>query len=198
MIREILQNDDMDLSNLYLGLLHYPVYDRGGRVVCTAVTNLDIHDTARCAHTFGVRITYVINPLDSQRELVGRILRHWIEGPGAHYNPLRKRALEQIRVRATLGEVVREISEAHQMPVLTVATDASWQDNAIPYGKMRELLLDPPQPYLLVFGTGWGLTREVLEASDYVLAPIEGISDYNHLSLRAATAIILDRLMGDR
>ena len=84
------------------------------------------------------------------------------------------------------------------MPVLTVATDASWQDNAIPYRKMRELLLDPPQPYLLVFGTGWGLTREVLETSDYVLAPIEGISDYNHLSLRAATAIILDRLMGDR
>jgi hypothetical protein len=37
-----------------------------------------------------------------------------------------------------------------------------------------------------------------LESSDHVLAPIEGVRDYNHLSVRSAAAIILDRLMGNR
>ena len=34
------------------------------------------------------------------------------------------------------------------------------------------------------------------DSSDYVLAPIEG-KGYNHLSVRSAVAIILDRLLGD-
>jgi len=41
------------------------------------------------------------------------------------------------------------------------------------------------------------LTKEVKDDSDYVLAPIEG-KGYNHLSVRSAVAIILDRLLGDR
>jgi hypothetical protein len=49
--------------------------------------------------------------------------------------------------------------------------------------------------YLILLGTGWGLTREVTEEADYVLEPIEG-KGYNHLSVRTAAAIILDRLLG--
>jgi len=52
------------------------------------------------------------------------------------------------------------------------------------------------QPFLIVFGTGWGLTESILAQSDYVLEPIEGGTDYNHLSVRAAAAIIMDRLLG--
>ena len=179
-------------------MVHYPVYNKRGRVICTAVTNFDIHDIARCASTFGVRITYIINPLDSQRELVNRIIRHWEKGAGARYNPVRKRAFDRVRVRATLEEVIQEISEAHRLPVKTVATDATWQERSVSYGEMRRLLQDPPQPYLLVFGTGWGLARQVLEESDYILAPIEGVLNYNHLSVRSAAAITLDRLIGNR
>jgi len=31
---------------------------------------------------------------------------------------------------------------------------------------------------------------------DHRLAPIQGVSNYNHLSVRSAAAIILDRLLG--
>lgn len=193
-----MQRNRIDSINLYVGLLHYPVYNKRGRIICTAVTNLDIHDLARCASTFGVRTAYFINPLDSQRELIDRIMRHWTSGIGARYNPVRRRAFDRIRVRTTLGEVTQEISERHRRQVRTVATGANRQNRAISFREMRELLNDGPQPYLLVFGTGWGLAQEVLEESDYVLAPIEGVLDYNHLSVRSAAAIILDRLLGNR
>jgi hypothetical protein len=48
---------------------------------------------------------------------------------------------------------------------------------------------------LLLFGTGWGLADEVLEAADALLPPLAGPSGYNHLSVRAAAAIVLDRLL---
>ena len=53
-------------------------------------------------------------------------------------------------------------------------------------------------PYLLMFGTGWGMSEELLERSDYFLEPVSGPTDYNHLSVRSACAVILDRLLGER
>jgi hypothetical protein len=196
--REALREGNTVSANLHIGLIHYPVYDRRGRVICTAVTNLDIHDMARCTETFGLQMAYIVNPLDSQRELVNRIAYHWTEGTGARHNPTRSRAFNRIRVRTTIEEVVQEISEAHRVPAKTIATDAKPQDRTISHGLMRTLLNVSPQPYLLLLGTGWGLTQQVLEKSDYVLEPIEGVFDYNHLSVRSAMAITLDRLMGNR
>ena len=40
------------------------------------------------------------------------------------------------------------------------------------------------------------LKTAVINQADYVLAPISGRSSYNHLSVRAAAAITLDRLVG--
>ena len=194
--RSVLQPDGIENSRVYVGLLHYPVYDKSGRLVCTAVTNLDIHDLARCAMTFGVEMAYIINPLESQRELVKRIMQHWTHGAGARYNPIRGKALRRIQVERTLEEVIQEISEANHQAVRTIATDAAWHEKAISYNHMRHLLHGRSDPYLVVFGTGWGMAREILEGSDYVLPPIEGRCGYNHLSVRSAIAIILDRLMG--
>jgi hypothetical protein len=193
-----LQRDGIDFSNLYVGLVHYPVCDPEERVISSAVTNLDIHDTARCASTFGIPVAYIINPLDSQRELVHRIIDHWTKGAGANRNPCRKEALERVRVKAKLLDVTREISDCHGLPVMTVATDARWQDGMISYAMMREFLCNHQQPFLLLFGTAWGLAQEVFDQSDHVLAPIEGVIEYNHLSVRAAMAIVLDRLTRNR
>lgn len=193
-----MQTDRIDRADLYVGLVHYPVYDRRGRIICTAVTNLDVHDFARCARTFGIRSAYIVNPLGSQRDLVKRIIHHWTEGAGAQHNPTRKDALARLRVRATLEEVTREISQDHRQRVRTIATAASRRTGTLSYREMHRLLYTLHGPYLLLFGTGWGLAREVVEESDYVLAPIEGVVDYNHLSVRSAAAIILDRLMGNR
>jgi hypothetical protein len=64
----------------------------------------------------------------------------------------------------------------------------------------REALAAPGKPVLLVFGTGWGLDASVTDAADAVLSPIHAAAakGYNHLSVRAACAIALDRLLGER
>ncbi|HLO26270.1 MAG TPA: RNA methyltransferase, partial [Geobacteraceae bacterium] len=64
--------------------------------------------------------------------------------------------------------------------------------------ELAGLVRDVSQPYLLLLGTGWGLADEIFSRADFVLAPIKGQGDYNHLSVRSAAAILLDRLLGDR
>ncbi len=183
--------------NLYIGLVHHPIYDKRREVVATAITNFDIHDIARCAKTFGIGGFYVITPLESQVQLVERIVHHWVEGVGSIYNPTRKESLSLVRVSRTIDEADQEISHLWQKEVKRVATGASPHPRSIGFGFLKKLLGDRNHPFFLLFGTGWGLTQEVKDRSDYVLAPIEG-QGYNHLSVRSAVAIILDRLLGDR
>jgi hypothetical protein len=182
-------------SNLYLGLVHHPVYDKRRDVVATAVTNFDIHDIARCARTFGIDGFFVITPLESQVQLVERILRHWTEGTGSVYNPTRKESLSLVRISRTIDEADREISELWQRKVRRIATGASYHPRNVGFNVLRRELEDRGTPFLMLFGTGWGLTEEVKDSADYVLSPIEG-RGYNHLSVRSAVAIILDRLLG--
>jgi hypothetical protein len=184
-------------SNLYLGLVHHPIYDKKREIVATAVTNFDIHDIARCAKTFGLGGFFVITPLESQIQLVERILHHWVEGAGSVYNPTRKDSLSLVRVSRTIDEAGREISDLWGKKAKRVATGASVYPHSIQFGFLKKLLKEQNTPFFILFGTGWGLTQEVKDSSDYVLAPIEG-KGYNHLSVRSAVAIILDRLLGDR
>jgi hypothetical protein len=184
-------------GNLYIGLVHYPIYDKRRDVVATAVTNFDIHDIARSAKTFGVEAFYVITPLESQVQLVQRIIRHWVEGAGAAYNPTRKESLSVVRIARSIEEADDEISSSWGRKAIRIATGASSHPGSIEYGVLRRMVEDKGVPHFILFGTGWGLTREVKEASDYVLAPIEG-KGYNHLSVRSAISIILDRLVGQR
>jgi len=184
-------------SNLYVGLVHHPIYDKRKEVVATAITNFDIHDIARCARTFGIGGFFIITPLESQVQLTERIIRHWVEGTGSVYNPTRKESLSLVRVSRTIDEADRAISDLWQKKVKRVATGASLYSKSISFGFLRKLLEDETTPFFILFGTGWGLTQEVKDDSDFVLAPIEG-KGYNHLSVRSAVAIILDRLLGDK
>ncbi len=184
-------------SNLYIGLVHHPIYDKRREVVATALTNFDIHDIARCAKTFGVGGFFVITPLESQIQLAERIIRHWVVGAGSVYNPTRKDSLSLVRVSRTIDEADQTISDLWKKEVKRVATGASAHPKSIDFGLLKKLLNDETTPYFILFGTGWGLTQEVKDDSDYVLAPIKG-KGYNHLSVRSAVAIILDRLLGDR
>ena len=59
--------------------------------------------------------------------------------------------------------------------------------------KLGQQLADG-MPQVILFGTAWGLAPELLDSADQVLKPIEGTGRYNHLSVRSAVAIILDRL----
>lgn len=186
------------MADLYLALLHHPVYDKNGAVVTTAVTNLDVHDIGRLARTFEVRAFYVATPVPTLRRLVERVMRHWSTGPGATYNETRKDALARVRLADDLDAAIADVErEAGHLPRV-VATTAREGEGRLSYADLRERLAAPGPAVLLIFGTGWGLTAEVLARADDVLEPIRGRRDYNHLSVRSAAAIILDRVLGDR
>jgi hypothetical protein len=181
---------------LYMGLIHYPVYNKNHDTIASAITTFDLHDLSRVARTYGMKGFYVVTPLEDQRQLAERILEHWIVGYGARYNPTRKEALEGVSVAATLEGAVREVTEKEGERPLLIATDArTSRERCLSYPEARALLM-ASRPVLLLFGTAWGLEREVLEEANYILEPVEGGTDYNHLSVRAAAAIIVDRLAG--
>ena len=52
------------------------------------------------------------------------------------------------------------------------------------------------RPVLLLLGTGHGMAPQLLEKCDYFLQPLQGFSDFNHLSVRSAAAIIFDKWLG--
>ncbi len=182
------------MADLYVALLHHPVLDKQGDVVTTAVTNMDVHDIARLSRTFGVRAFYVCTPVATLRRLVARIIAHWETGPGAAYNETRRDALALVRQAEDLDGAVADVErDAGEVPAV-VATTARDAPGRLGFAALRERLARPGRPQLLVLGTGWGLTDEVLARADDVLEPIRGTGDYAHLSVRSAAAIILDRL----
>lgn len=184
------------MGNLYLALVHAPVYNKNMQIVATSITNLDLHDIARCSATFGVKRYFVVHPAEAQRDLARRIMGFWQEGFGASYNPDRQEAFAHVSLAFDLSEVERLIQqEEGQMPI-RVATDARRYPNTIGYSEMRRHLENEEKPVLLLFGTGWGLTRQEMEKNDLILEPIYGPGEYNHLSVRSAVSIILDRLCG--
>ena len=187
--------DDKGPGKVYVALLHYPVYNKNKKVIVTALTNLDIHDIARAAKTYGVERFYVVTPSPSQHRLLDRILQHWISGVGGEYNPIRKEALELVDSAFTLEEVIDDVFERDGKKPLVVLTSARKSERAISFDKLREQI-KVGSNILLIFGTGWGLAKEVFNSADFLLEPIYGIGDYNHLAVRSAVAIILDRLLG--
>jgi hypothetical protein len=186
------------MAELFVTLLHHPVYDKNGAVVTTAVTNMDVHDIGRLARTFDAAAFYVATPVPTLRRLVERIMRHWSTGPGAVYNETRKEALALVRLANDLDAVVADIERQEGMLPYLVATTARDGTGRLGFAELRRRLADDARPVLLVLGTGWGLTEEVLERVDAILEPVQGTSNYNHLSVRSAAAIILDRLRGAR
>jgi tRNA (guanine37-N1)-methyltransferase len=183
-------------SRIYVALLHYPVYDKNGEIVTTAVTNMDIHDIARSGKTYGIHAFYVVTPVKALQRLALKIIEHWEEGYGSRYNATRKEALALARIRDTLDDVLIDIEQECGRKPRIVVTTARAGGNRTSFAELRDMLLKETQPFLILFGTGWGLTETIISQSDYVLQAIEGPSDYNHLSVRSAAAIVLDRLLG--
>jgi hypothetical protein len=176
-----------------VALVHHPVLDRRGDLVTTAVTNLDIHDIARAAKTYGAGCYYLVTPLVEQQRLVDRLLEHWLTGHGAGFNPDRAKALRLVRVVTSLQAALEDFSARCQRPAIPLLTGANRPDG-LTYDQGR--VLSETQPVVLTLGTGWGLAPQLFNAGWPVLEPIRGGTDYNHLSVRAAAAIMIDRLFG--
>ena len=190
----------MDVSKktvLYIALIHHPVLNKKGDTICSAITNLDLHDIARAARTFGVQGYYVINPLEDQKVLAEKIVSHWTEGDGGAVNPARREALSLVRIKNSLEEAIEDIylEDEDGEQVELIATSARPGEKITSYSHMRDELSSGGR-FLLIFGTAWGLTQEILDRAKWTLEPLNGSGDYNHLSVRSAVSIILDRLVG--
>ena len=185
----------MTPAETWVALVHHPVYDKNRRVVATALTNLDLHDIARATRTYGLAGFLVVHPVAAQRELATRIAGHWLSDEGAEQNDFRRQAIERVAIVETLEAAVAHVAARAGRPPVRLATCARPAENALAFATARKIV---DGPALIVLGTGWGLTDEILDGCERRLAPIQAGSDYNHLSVRSACAIILDRLYGDR
>lgn len=185
------------MAPLYIGLVHYPIYNKHMQVITTALTNYDLHDISRSARTYNVRTYFLIHPVESQREMAERIMKHWQTGAGSTYNPNRREAFEETALVPTLKDAVDRITkECGEAPAI-VTTDARVYPNTVSYRFMRKEIHEGTKPVFILFGTGYGMTREMMKEFDYILEPIYGGGTYNHLCVRSAVAIILDRLLGE-
>jgi hypothetical protein len=185
-------------ADLYLVLLHHPVLDKNGQIVTTSLTNMDIHDIARSARTYGVRGFYVAHPVKALHALAAKIMEHWETGYGSTYNATRKEALSLVRLERDLDGTLLAIEHATGMRPRVVVTSARGGPRRTTFAALRAQIEQATEPHLIVLGTGWGLSSEVTERADVILEPVCGPTDYNHLSVRSAAAIILDRLRGAR
>ena len=181
---------------LYAALLHFPVYDKKRHVINTSLTNLDLHDISRAAATYALSGYYLVQPLEGQRELIAQLIDHWQTGFGHKYNPDRETALSLAQAVPYLEDAIADITEKDGVTPRLVATGAGLERDITGYAELRRLMQREGGSYLLLFGTGWGLTREVIDGADFRLPPIYGREGYNHLSVRSAASIIIDRLLG--
>jgi hypothetical protein len=183
------------MKNFYIALIHYPVVDRRGDEVVSSVTNLDLHDLARSSRTYGVKGYYVVHPSPDQQALNRRIIKHWEGSYGTQMNPTRKEAFSCLRLVSFWKDVIEEVTREEGESPLVVGTSAK----PVPTKKLdleglKGILQS--RSVILVFGTAYGLSPLWQERLDAFLPPIYGPSAYNHLSVRSAVAIYLDRIFG--
>lgn len=181
--------------NVYLVLLHYPVYNKNGEIIATSIVIHDIHDMARCARTYCLKKFFIIQPFEGERKIVERIKKFW-DTSGKSYNPNRAEAIEIVEVKKSFAEAVSEMEKTEGRRPLIVGTSAQERGvRKIDYSELAKKAKEEI-PIALVFGTGWGIAKELEEKFDYFLPPIKGNCGFNHLSVRSAAAIIMDRLFG--
>lgn len=191
-------------KNLFVALLHHPVRLKGHVTGTSSLTNLDVHDIARISRTYGLGGVFVVTPLEDQRRLLDTLLGHWLDGPGARSNPDRAEALRLVRPAPLLDAAVDAVAARCGTLPYVVGTSAGpvldkkgrEKRPAATFDEVRQRL--GYGPALLLLGTSHGLAPEALDRCDAILPPLRWMDAYNHLPVRAAAAILLDRLLGDR
>jgi len=186
----------MRKAKVYIALLHYPMYNKRLDIVTTSVTNLDLHDIARAARTYDVEKFFVVHPSPNQKKLIQDIVSYWQDGYGGQYNADRKEAFTILDICSDLQEVIEKITARDGQKPVIIATDARDYGKSTDYLSMKNRIYDEEKSFLILFGTGWGIDKDLIINCDHVLEPIEPERSYNHLSVRSAVSIILDRLLG--
>ncbi|MBP9839239.1 MAG: tRNA (guanosine(37)-N1)-methyltransferase TrmD [Proteobacteria bacterium] len=192
---DIYKFDYLPKCEINVALIHYPVMNKRGEIIVSSITTLDVHDIARSCKTYGVKNYYVVHPTRILRKLNEKIATHWETGYGLTYNPNRSEALETLKIMPDLDDVISDIETRTGKLPKVVTTSAKPSEENITFLQLKQKLYLSDEPYLILFGTGWGLADEILNRADMQLEPINGLTPYNHLSVRSAAAIIFDRLI---
>ncbi len=183
----------------YVMEVHYPVLDKHGEKSSTAITGMDLHDIARACRTYGIKKYLLVTPLAQQREMAKKIIGHWTEGWGASFNPDRSEAFSTVKIFASVQKALEWVRDREKTEPYKIATTAKTHEGAVHWLSLKREILQKDLSPVFIFGTGWGLHEEILESADAVMTPIIGGSDnWNHLSVRSAVSITLDRFFGWR
>jgi hypothetical protein len=181
------------MARLSVALVHYPVVDRHGELYTTAITNMDVHDIARSARTYGLSQYYLVTPITAQQQLAQTIADFWIDGAGLTRNRDRATAMDLVNVQGDFsGCIDRETGIIGNRPLLIATSAKICEKKTISYQEGQRLIGNHDS--ILILGTGYGLAPSIIDQADYLLEPIYGPDDYNHLSVRSAAAVIFDRL----
>lgn len=182
----------------YVALLHEEIDLPDGSVGTTSITTLDIHDIARSSATYGIEEYFLVSPLKDQKRIAETVLGFWNSDTGISYNPARHKAVRRVSVKEHLSDAIDAIEASTGKKPLIIATSArghKYPEKALNYYQ-QDRVWSQDRPVLLVLGTGGGIADSVMSTVDYILEPVEGFSDFNHLSVRTAAGIILDRWLG--
>ncbi len=181
-------------DNVFIALLHFPAMDRDGRTIITSFTTMDLHDIARPARAYEINTYYIVHPVDAQRAVIKKQIEYWSSEEGLKTNPTRAETVRLIKLVYSFDEVLEDIQNTRGRKPAVVGTDARTYQNTVSYDYLKREIDKRERDFLIVFGTGYGIPPDLMQSFDYILEPIYGAGDWNHLSVRNACAIILDRL----
>lgn len=182
----------------YVALLHGDVLVGSEKKLgVTSVTSVDIHDIARSCATYDVEGFFLVTPLKDQQNIVNTLQKFWMTDAGIAYNPHRHEAMRRLMLMDNLQEAIEKIKQKEGREPVVVVTSARNIDHKSPITFFdQDKVWKSDRPVLIVLGTGQGLSDEIIEKSDHLLTPLQGLSEFKHLSVRSAAAIILDRWLG--
>ncbi len=186
------------IPNHYCVLLHNDVMLPGEIVGNSSVTSIDIHDIARSSTTYGISGYFIVTRLISQQKLVDKFLKFWQSDEKSKINASRAFALKNVFLKFELSEVIDEITKIEGVEPITIVTSSRRNVdhlNMITYHDQSKIW-NNLRPILFIFGTSHGIDPSLIEKFDYKLLPIEGLEEFNFLSVRSAAAIVFDRWLG--
>jgi tRNA (guanine37-N1)-methyltransferase len=180
----------------YAVLMHDQVMLKEGRVGTSSITSIDIHDIARSALTYGLKNYFLVTSLEDQTKIAQTLIDFWLN-EGKEYNIHRHEALKRVHLASSLEHVCTTIEQETGKKPLLLATSAQEQTQkpTITYHD-QGVVWRHNRPVILIFGTASGLSHQLLAQCDYVLEPLQGLSTFNHLSVRSAAATVFDRWLG--
>lgn len=182
----------------YCALLHNDIVLKDGSIGNSTVTSTDIHDIARASKTYGIIEYFIITRITAQQELANRFLDFWNEEEAQRLNPSRASALAFVSVKKEIKDCVEYIYEKEgKLPLIIVTSSRreTTHECMITFHD-QERVWKEDRPVLFIFGTSHGISVDIMNECDYRLIPIEGLEEFNFLSVRSAVGIVLDRWLG--